>query len=209
MCVSCNSGKNKQTDHNNEPKAVENIKIEDVKSKTFDQLFVSINPTDIDESVFKLVGSDYTVITSGDALDFNSMVASWGGWGLLFNKPTTWCFLRANRYTLEYIKKTHTYTMTYFDEPYKEQVLFFGSKTGKGTDKMKESSLTSVATPSGNMSYKEAKLIIECKLTEITTVSPDDFFTQEGTDFVTEAYKEAKEYHKLVFGEIVNVWSKK
>lgn len=177
-----------------------------LEEKTFDELFKSIPASEISENVFKLVGTDYTVITAGTETDYNSMVASWGGFGILFNKPTTWCMLRANRYTLEYMKKTEIYTMSYFDDVYKEQIMLFGTKSGRDSEKMKEHTLNEVKTPSGSMSYKEAKLIIECKLTEITTVSPKDYYSEEGKQFVIDAYKEAKDYHKLVFGEITGVW---
>jgi hypothetical protein len=74
---------------------------------------------------------------------------------------------------------------------------------------MKEVELTSVQTPSGDMSFKEARLIIECKLTALTTANPNDFCTQEAKDYLNEAYKEASDYRKHVFGEITHVWVKK
>jgi flavin reductase (DIM6/NTAB) family NADH-FMN oxidoreductase RutF len=180
-----------------------------VKEKTFDELFQQVQPTELTGNVFKLVGQDFTVITAGKESDFNSMTASYGGWGQLFDLSSTWCFLRANRYTLEYIKKEQSYTMTYFEDKYKDQVLYFGSKSGRDSDKMKNNPFTYVKTPSGNITYKEAKLVIECKLMEITTVNPSDFYLDKGKKFVEEAYEEAKEYHKLVFGEITHVWVKK
>jgi flavin reductase (DIM6/NTAB) family NADH-FMN oxidoreductase RutF len=84
-----------------------------------------------------------------------------------------------------------------------------GSKSGRDSEKMKEVELTSVQTPSGDMSFKEARLIIESKLTEITTANPNDFYSQEAKDWINEAYKEANDYRKLVFGEITHVWVKK
>jgi len=74
---------------------------------------------------------------------------------------------------------------------------------------MKEVELTSVQTPLGDMSFKEARLIIECVLTAITTPNPSDFYSQESKDYIDEAYKDANEYRKLVFGEITHVWVKK
>jgi flavin reductase (DIM6/NTAB) family NADH-FMN oxidoreductase RutF len=175
----------------------------------FEELFTGISAEEITDNVFKLVSKDITVITSGNESAFNSMAAGWGGAGILFNKPITWCMLRANRYTLEIIKNEHTYTLSYFPDEYREQVLFFGSKSGRNTDKMKETTLTPVQTPSGNMTYKEARLVFECKLTELTTVNPDDFFNQEDRNFILGGFEEAKEYHKLVFGEITSIWVKK
>jgi flavin reductase (DIM6/NTAB) family NADH-FMN oxidoreductase RutF len=201
MLISCGG---KSTTEKEPQKTTDNV-----KEKSFDELFKSISPEEIEDNVFKLVGKDFTVITAGKIPEHNSMTASWGGMGILFQKPVTWCFLRASRYTLELIRKEQTYTMSYFPDERKEQVLFFGSKTGKNTDKMKESTLTAMQTPSGNTTYKEARLVIECKLTELTTVAPDDFYTSEGKNFIEEAYDEVKEYHKLVLGEITNVWISK
>ena len=60
--------------------------------------------------------------------------------------------------------------------------------------------------PSGDMTFKEARLVIECKLTEITTAGPDDFYSAEAREYIKEAYKDANDYRKLVFGEITHVW---
>lgn len=182
-----------------------------IKEKSFDELYKNISATEITDNVFKLVGQDFTVITAGTDSLYNSMTASYGGWGQLFEKPVTWCFLNASRYTLELIKQKKTYTMSYFPDQFKEQVLFFGSKSGRVSDKMKENKLTFVKTPSGNITYKEARLIIECELTEITATNPNDFYTEGGKAFVEKGMKDGNgnEYHKLVFGEITNVWIRK
>ena len=202
-------GNNPAQTANTAAEAPKTVTTEQVKDKTFDELFTAIDAAAIDESVFKLVGQDYTVITSGTADKYNSMVAGWGGFGVLFEKPTTWCMLRANRYTLELIRERGTYTMAYFDDNFKEQIMAFGMSSGRDGDKMAKTTLTAVQTPAGNPAWKEAKLILECRLTELTTVSPDDFTDQSSKDFVTGAFDEAGEYHKLVFGEITAVWRRK
>jgi hypothetical protein len=175
----------------------------------FDQLFNQISPEEINDNVFTLVGKDFFAITAGKLNHYNSMIGSGGGLGLLFKRPTTWCVIKADRYTLEIIQKEQTYTMSYFQDEYKKQMLFLGSKSGRDSRKMKEVELTTVQTPSGNISFKEARLIIECKLTQITTPHVDDFCLQEAKDYINEAYKEKSDYRKYVFGEITHVWGKK
>jgi flavin reductase (DIM6/NTAB) family NADH-FMN oxidoreductase RutF len=202
VCLSCSGQEKKGVD-------TQNTESKNINNMSFEELFTGISVEEISDNVFKLVGKDITVITSGNESNFNSMAASWGGVGILFNKPVAWCMLRANRYTLEIIKKEHTYTLSYFPEEHKEQVLFFGSKSGRNTDKMKETILTSVQTPDGNTTYREARLVLECKMIELTTVHPDDFLNQENKNFIMDGFNEAKEYHKLIFGEITNVWIKK
>ena len=180
-----------------------------VKERNFDQLFKQISPEEISDNVFALVGKVFPVITAGKEDHYNSMTCSGGGLGMLFMKPTTWCILRADRYTLKLIQKEQTYTMSYFPNEYKKQILFLGSKSGRDSEKMKEVELTSVKTPSGDISFKEARLIIECKLTQVTTANPNDFYTKEDKDAINEAFKEASVYRKYVLGEITHVWVKK
>jgi flavin reductase (DIM6/NTAB) family NADH-FMN oxidoreductase RutF len=175
----------------------------------FDQLFKQISPEEIRDNIFTLVGKDFTVLTAGKADHYNSMISSGGGLGLLFMKPTTWSIVRTDRYTLELIQKVQTYTLSYFPTEYKEQILFLGSKSGRDSEKMKEVELTNIPTPSGDMTFQEARLIIESRLTALTTPNPDDFCTQEAKDYINEAYKDANEYRKFVFGEITHVWIKK
>lgn len=201
LFVACNN-KTQQKETEN----VNNVK--DVVSLMFDELFTEIAPTEITENVFKLFGEDYAVVTAGKETSFNSMTVGYGGFGIQFGLPSTWCFLRASRYTLEFIRGEQTYTMCWFDEKYKDAVLYFGSKSGRDSDKMANNPLNYTITPDGNIAYKEASLIIECKLMNITSVSPDDFYYQKGKDFVMEGFEDAKDYHKLVFGEITKVWKK-
>ncbi len=180
---------------------------EEIKARSFQELFDSVSVKGIPEDVFKLIGEDFAVLTAGDTSHYNSMTAGWGGWGIIFGKPSTFLMLRSNRYTLELMRKERRYTMAFFDEEYKGDVMEFGKQSGRDSDaKMKNTKLTAVQTPAGNMTFKEAKLIIECKLVQVTTVSPEDFYTEESKKFVTDAYAEVKGYHKVVFGEITGVW---
>jgi flavin reductase (DIM6/NTAB) family NADH-FMN oxidoreductase RutF len=177
----------------------------------FDQLFKQISPDEVcdNNNIFTLVGKDLYVITAGKEDHYNSMTGSGGGFGLFFRKPTTWCLLRTDRYTLELIEEEQTYTLSYFPDEYKKQIMFLGNKSGRDSEKMKEVELTSVRTPSGDISFIEAKLIIECKLTALTTVDPNDLYSQEAKDFTKEEYKDANHYRKLAFGEITSVWVKR
>jgi len=174
----------------------------------FEQIFKQISPEEINDNVFTMTGKDFYVITAGKADQYNSMTASGGGMGVLFKKPTTWCVLQTARYTLKLMLKEKSYTLSYFPEEYKKQMLFLGSKSGRGTEKMKEVELTSVQTPSGDISFKEARLIMECKLTQITTPNPTDFCTPEAKEYLNEVYKDTNEIRNYVFGEITRVWVK-
>ena len=178
-----------------------------IAQQRFDYAYEAVSPEEFNENIFKLVGKDFTVITAGEKP--NSMVASWGGVGIMFNKPVTWNFLRANRYTLEKMRETGTFTMCWFPDQYKGDIMQFGTKSGRNTDKMAQTKLTPMATPDGYPAYAEAKIIIECKLIAASTVSKDEFYTEEAKTFLQEGYDDAKDWHKLVYGEITKIYIRK
>ena len=183
---------------------------EEIKSLPFSELFAAVDVKNIPEDVFTLISGDFAVLTAGNPSLYNSMVAGWGGWGVMFSKPTTFLILRSSRYTLELMRKERRYTMAFFDDEYKDDIMKFGAQSGRDSDeKMKNTALTAVETPANNMAFKEAKLIIECSLVQVTTVAPDDFYTEDSKKFIVDAYAETKDYHKVVFGEITNVWVRK
>lgn len=49
--------------------------------------FKEINPKEIVESPFKLIGDDWALVTAGDREKFNTMTISWGGVGIMWGKP--------------------------------------------------------------------------------------------------------------------------
>ncbi len=182
---------------------------EEIKSLSFSELFDTIDVKNIKEDVFTLIGEDYGILTAGTSEKFNSMVTSWGGWGIVFGKPGVFHILHSNRYTLEQIREQQAYTVSFFDEQFKDDIMQFGMKSGRDSNKMKETKLTGVQTPNGNPAYKEAKIILECRLAEVTTVAPEDFYDEEDRKFVVDAHTETGEYHKLVLSQITKAWARK
>lgn len=206
--MSCNGTSQEQTV--NENKDTKPITEMNVKDKSFGELFQPVDSAEITDRLTKLmVNEGHTVITAGTDSRYNSMMASWEILGQYFRMPMTLNLLGANRYTLELIREQQSYTLSFFPEKSKEDIMQFGIKSGRDSNKMEESKLTHVKTPSDNITYKEANIVIECSLFEITTIHPNDFYTENGRKFVEDALDEAKDYHKLVFGKITNVWIRK
>ena len=176
----------------------------------FSEIFTEIAPDEIADNVFTLTGKDFPVVTVGNKESYNSMTASGGGLVLLFRKPSTMLLFPQKRYTLELIEKEQNYTLTYFSDEYRAQVMFLGSKSGRDSNKMQTVGLTGVETPCGSMSFQEARLIIECKLSQIVVPNfPNDFYLHEDINYLTEPYKDPSEHRRYVFGEITKVWRKK
>ena len=73
----------------------------------------------------------------------------------------------------------------------------------KDADKVKESGLTPITTPSGSKAFSEAWMIIECRKMISQSITPEAIFDEQ----LKEKWA-GKQLHKVYIGEIVNVWVK-
>lgn len=115
------------------------------------------------EDAFKLIGEEWMLITAGDSSKFNTMTASWGGLGWLWNRPVAFIFVRPERYTHEFIEQNERLTLSFFKEDYRKALQICGTKSGRDCDKVKEAGLTPLAMESGTTSFEEARLVLDCR----------------------------------------------
>ena len=78
-----------------------------------------------------------------------------------------------------------------------------------GADKVKEAGLTPLETPSGLMSFEEARMIIECKKMFIQELDYANLAEPYKSKIMEEAYKNEPSKHQMFISEIVNIWIKK
>ena len=64
-----------------------------------------IKATELTDNLFQTIGKEWMLVTAGTPEKFNTMTASWGGTGWLWNKPVAFVFIRPERYTYEFIEK--------------------------------------------------------------------------------------------------------
>ena len=162
-----------------------------------------VSPENIPGNFIKMVSNDWMLITAGGREKFNMMTASWGGIGVLYNKPVAICFINPARYTYQVIENSDTYTLTFYTEAYRDALKYCGSKSGRDEDKVKGSGLTPVETANGAMAFGEAWMIIECKKLVSQSISLDAINNKE-----EQSKRAAQPMHKMYIGEILNVWVK-
>ena len=73
-----------------------------------------IKPEELNESAFKLLGKDWMLITAEKDNKVNTMTASWGGFGVMFDKNVAYIVIRPQRYTKEFVDKADTFSLTFF-----------------------------------------------------------------------------------------------
>jgi flavin reductase (DIM6/NTAB) family NADH-FMN oxidoreductase RutF len=106
--------------------------------------FRETKPELLTDNPFKLIGTDWTLITAGAPRSFNTMTASWGGLGVLWDKKVCFCFIRPTRHTYSFVEKAASFTLSFFDEQHRKALTFCGTHSGRDTDKIAATGLTPV-----------------------------------------------------------------
>ncbi len=174
-----------------------------MKSLEMDGLFTSLNPSQINDNIFDLIGNQWMLIASGQQASYNMMTASWGCAGFLWKKPVSVIFVRPQRYTYLFLEKHAHYTLNFFDEVHRPILDFCGTHSGKDTDKMQVQGLDPMITPMGNVAFRQARLVLECRKLYYDDIKPGNFLS-----FEIERMYPAKDYHRMYIGEIASVWQR-
>jgi flavin reductase (DIM6/NTAB) family NADH-FMN oxidoreductase RutF len=167
-------------------------------------LFKEIAPTEITENAVKLIGTDWMLLTAGTlSTGFNAMTASWGMIGHIWQKPVAFIMFRPSRYTLEFVERNPTVTISFFPPQFENALTLLGTKSGRDGDKIKESGLTPYDTGLG-VAYTEAKLVLAGKKLYADWLKPENFIDQT----IAPAMYPEKDWHKVFIIEIEKVWVK-
>ena len=131
------------------------------------------------EDALNLIGKQWMLVTAGTSEKFNTMTASWGGLGWLWNKPVAFVFIRPERYTHGFIEASDCMTLSFYGEEYREALKICGTKSGRDTDKVAATGLTPVELESGNMTFGEARLTLDCRKLFKSSMQEANFIDKE------------------------------
>lgn len=162
--------------------------------------FIEIKPEELNKSPFQLIGKDWMLITAGKDDKVNTMTASWGGFGVLWNKNIAYIVIRPQRYTKEFVDNSDTFSLTFFDSSFKKQLSYLGAVSGRDEDKITKSNLT-VRHMDNTPYFEEGKLIIFCRRLYNQELKPECFIEK---NIDRECYP-GKDYHTLYIAEIEKI----
>ena len=148
------------------------------------------------------IDKEWALLTCGKKEKFNMMTISWGGLGTLWHKPIATIYVRPNRYTNEFIENNDYFTLSFYDEEYKKDLGFLGSKSGRDIDKISYTNLTPEIIDNV-ITFKEANLTIVCKkiyfqdldIKNIPQTEIDRFYNNEPV-------------HRMYIGEVIDIIDK-
>lgn len=161
--------------------------------------FFEIDPLELRENLFHQIGRDWMLITAGQKGNMNTMTASWGGMGVLWNTNVSFIFVRPTRYTYEFLEKEKYYSLSFFGDSNRRALQYCGAHSGRDTDKIAGAELTPVFDAQAPY-FEEAHLSLICRKMYFQDLDPAHFLDPT----IVSNYKDG-DYHRLYVGEIIKV----
>lgn len=162
--------------------------------KPIDLHSLSFNP-------FDKIGKEWFLITAKNENKVNTMTASWGALGHLWNKDIIIAFIRPQRYTKQFVDQSEAFTLSFFEDHHKE-LSYLGTKSGKDEDKIAHVNFH--ITEIENLpTFEEAKDVFLIKKLYVGKFEKDNFLYSNLYD---KNYPN-DDLHYIYIGEITGVYS--
>lgn len=170
----------------------------------------NIRPEAITDNTFKIIGKDAMLVTACTTSTdeegnvkigrVNTMTASWGGFGVLWNKNVATIYIRPSRYTKEILDQTDFFSLSFFDEKYKTALDYCGKHSGRDGDKFRPAKL--------DLEYnnyvpwiRQARMVVFCRKLYAQPFDPYSF-TDE---LICKQNYRKDDFHTMYIGEITKV----
>ena len=148
---------------------------------------------------FTKIGKEWALISAGDKNKCNTMTVSWGGVGVLWGKNDVYIFIRDSRYTKEFIDNGEFFSMSFFNEKYRDALSYCGKESGRNVDdKFKGAGLTPAFRH--NIPYPdEANLVLLCRKMAAVPITEDTFVDPQ----IMPKWYSDNDMHVMYVGEII------
>ena len=175
---------------------------------------------DKEYKIFDLFKNQWALVTAGDIEKYNACTVSWGSFGTLWtreNNPdgsVVTVYIHPGRYTIDFMKESDFFTVSFFPQEYRNAVGYMGSHSGRNEDKVLAAGLTPVAIDNF-ITFKEANTTFLCRKVyqhqfakEDIAQDVQDYYKSKPTVYPVNGNGEW-EPHWVFVGEIKGVKEKK
>ncbi len=162
---------------------------------------IRIRPEDMGQSVFDRIGKQWMLVTARAGGAVNTMTASWGGLGILWNRPVAFIFVRPQRYTYEFLENSDRFTLSFLPESQRAALNLCGSKSGRDLDKIAAAGLTLRETKEGCPAFAQSELTLVCEKLYVQDLQGCGFQRPE----LLKQFYPQNDLHRMYVGEILGV----
>ncbi len=165
-------------------------------------MFKEITTEEWQGNVFHKIGKDWMLISAKANDTCNAMTASWGGMGILWNKPVVFIFVRPQRFTNSLLMQSDHFAITFFPQEMREMLNYMGTASGKNEDKIAHAGLHVMEDHAPY--FAEANEAIICRKLFAQELDPECILDAQ----IDKQNYPLKDYHYLYVGEIEKILTK-
>ena len=161
-----------------------------------------ISPASLQENTFEMIGKDWMLITAQKDDKVNTMTASWGGLGVIWNKNVATVYIRNSRYTKEFVDSQERFSICVMPQKFRNELSYCGKVSGRDEDKIVKCGF-SVAHHKDVPYFNESRLVLICKKLYAQEMKAK-CFTNEGKNLAETFYKD-NDWHVMYIAEIEDI----
>lgn len=154
---------------------------------------------EIQTKPFELFDKEWALVTAGNKDKYNTMTISWGTMGTIWNKPVVIVYIKPVRHTHSFLMSNDYFTVSFYDNKYRDALKILGSKSGKDVDKVALTDLHPVFLDKG-VTFKEAKQTYVLKKIYAARLDKDAV-----PEFAHKEFYLEEEEHYMFIGEVEEI----
>ncbi len=163
-------------------------------------MFVKKDIYELQQNVFEEINHNWMLVSAKNPEGkVNTMTASWGAMGEIWNKEAITIYIRQTRYTKEFIDSQDYFTVSLFDG-YKKELGILGSMSGREGDKIAEAGMT-LAEVDGQPTFEQSKCVFVCK-----KMYEADIPLESMSEEIQKRWYDGDSIHTMYIGEIVGCY---
>lgn len=162
-----------------------------------------ISPYALSQNPFELIGKRWAMVTTLIDGVSNTMTASWGGVGVLWNKPVAYLFIRPQRFTRELLDRSERFSLCFLPEAYRDKMGYCGKITGREEDKLAACGFDLTFLDDAPV-LAQSDTILTCRKLFCQQMDPKSFFDPT----LDAANYQNKDYHLMYIAEILGAYTK-
>ena len=159
--------------------------------------FRRAGPGEIRIDPFERIGSGWMLVTAGPPESWNTMTASWGGLGHLWNRDVCFVFVRPQRHTRVFMDRSGLFTVSFFDGEYRPALEFCGSRSGRDCDKAAETGLVPFEPCGGCVAFEQARIVLAARKLYIHDLAVEGFLDEAPLSLYPSS-----DFHRMYIGGI-------
>ena len=159
----------------------------------------TIKPNELNIDLFASLKDNWALVVTQDTKEDNAMTIAWGGVGILWGREVVTVYIRNTRYTKHMLDDSQYFSVSFFDDKYKDKLAYCGKVSHRDEDKITNAKFT--------RSYEDGVLYLkEAKITFILKKIYQVDMPLDGVDEkIVNRYYKPNEMHTQYVGEIVKI----